>query len=134
MTDANGLNGPGADATPPAGAPPAADNRTVLDNNAGDHGSPPAFPDLAAGPSPENRAFVEAKQWGSLGDALKSHRELEAHVGKALVPPGKDATADDWSKFYAKLGRPEKPEGYELKVARDTLPENFPYDETLSVE
>lgn len=134
MTDADGVNGPGADATPPAGGEaPATDNRTILDNGAG-AGSAPAFTDLVAGLAPENRTLVEAKKWASLDDALKSHRELETHVGKALVPPGKDATAEDWNKFYGKLGRPEKPEGYDLKVARETLPEDFPYDETLSVE
>lgn len=134
MTDTNGVNGPGADASVTTTTDTTAtDNRTTLDNGGAD-GSLPAFPDLVAGLAPENRTFVEAKQWASLDDALKSHRELETHVGKALVPPGKDATAEDWNKFYGKLGRPEKPEGYELKVARETLPQDFPYDETLSVE
>lgn len=134
MTDVNGENGPDVvvPAAPAAGAP-ADDNRTLLDNG-GASGSLPAFTDLVAGLAPENRTLVEAKKWGSLDDAFKSHRELETHVGKALVPPGKDATADEWNTFYGKLGRPEKPEGYELKVARETLPEDFPYDETLSVE
>lgn len=34
----------------------------------------------------------------------------------ALVIPGKDATPEDWSAFYAQIGRPETPEGYELAV------------------
>lgn len=132
MTDADSVNGPGAGASADAGAA-ADDNRTILDNG-GASGSIPAFTDLVAGLAPENRTLVEAKKWASLDDAFKSHRELETHASKALVPPGNEATAEDWNKFYGKLGRPEKPEGYELKVARESLPQDFPYDETLSVE
>jgi hypothetical protein len=133
MTEANGVNGPEANAAAENAGAGADDNRTILDGS-GTDGSIPALGDLVAGLSPENRTLVEAKKWATLDDAFKSHRELETHASKALVPPGKDATAEDWSNFYEKLGRPEKPEGYELKVARKTLPEDFPYDETLSVE
>lgn len=34
----------------------------------------------------------------------------------ALTMPGKDATPEEWSAFYAQVGRPETPEGYELPV------------------
>ena len=34
----------------------------------------------------------------------------------ALKLPGKDASADDWSAFYASIGRPETPDAYELPV------------------
>jgi hypothetical protein len=34
----------------------------------------------------------------------------------ALVKPGKDATPEEWSAFYAQIGRPDTPEGYELPV------------------
>ena len=33
-----------------------------------------------------------------------------------LTMPGKDATPEDWSAFYAQIGRPETPEGYELPL------------------
>jgi hypothetical protein len=82
----------------------------------------------------ENRALVEAKKWATPDDAVKSYRELEAHASKALRMPGEDATADDWNAFYAKLGRPEKPDGYELKLNAETVPTDFPYDEQSAIE
>lgn len=33
-----------------------------------------------------------------------------------LTMPGKDATPEQWSEFYGKLGRPETADGYELPV------------------
>lgn len=82
----------------------------------------------------ENRALVEAKQWGSIDDALKSYRELQTHASKALQLPGENATAEDWDKFYSKLGRPEKAEGYELKLNAEAIPQDFPYDEKSAIE
>lgn len=82
----------------------------------------------------ENRALVEAKQWATPDDAVKSYRELETHASKGLRMPGEDATAEDWNAFYSKLGRPEKPEGYELKLNTETVPTDFPYDEASAVE
>lgn len=76
----------------------------------------------------DNRAFVEKKQWKSLDDALKSQRELEGLLGKSVRLPGDNATAEDWAAFHAKMGRPEKPDGYELKLDPASVPEDFPYD------
>lgn len=85
--------------------------------------------DWTSGLSEDNRKTVEAKGWAGRGpdDVISSYRELEKHLGKALVPPKDDAGPEDWSKFYGKLGRPEKAEAYELKRPAD-IPENLPYD------
>lgn len=82
----------------------------------------------------DNRAFVEKKQWKSIDDALKSQRELETLLGKSIRLPGDNATADDWNAFYQKMGRPEKPDGYEIKLNPETVPENFPYDAKSATE
>lgn len=82
----------------------------------------------------ENRALVEAKQWASPDDALKSYRELQTHASKALTVPGDNATAEDWDRFYSKLGRPETPDKYELKLNTEAVPQDFPYDEKSAIE
>lgn len=82
----------------------------------------------------DNRTLVEAKQWKSADDAIKSYRDLEAHAGKALTVPGADATAEDWNAFYGKLGRPESPDKYELKLNTEAVPQDFPYDEKSAIE
>lgn len=94
-----------------------------------------------AGPLTEdNRALVEAKKWAGedgsvdLNKITESYRNLEAHAGKSLKVPGEGATADDWNAFYQKLGRPESADGYELKLNREAIPENFPYDEQSAIE
>lgn len=123
MTD--GVNGPGdADA--------AADNRTVVDPNA-NGGSNGSGNDWLAGLETDNRSLVEAKGWKGPNDAIKSYREAESRLGQTLSVPGEGATAEDWNKLYDKLGRPATPDKYELKVDRENLPADFPYDETLAV-
>lgn len=82
----------------------------------------------------ENRQFAENKNWKTNDDALTSHRELEALVSKSIRPLGDNPTPDEEAAFYAKLGRPEKPEGYELKLDTKTVPETFPYDENSARE
>lgn len=126
MTD--GVNGPGSGA-----AASETDNRTAIDPNAGS-GSNGAGADWVAGLEADNRTLVEAKKWTSPNDGLKAYRELEAHASKALTVPGEHATADEWNKFYGRLGRPETADKYEIKVDRSTLPADMPYDEAIAVD
>lgn len=53
--------------------------------------------------------------------------ELDKFAGKAVAVPGEGATPEEWDKFYTRLGRPEKKDGYDLKVDK-ALPEDLPYD------
>ena len=127
MTDANGL---AAEANNRADA-------TVIT----DQGSNGAGEIKVAGVlSEQNRALIEAKKWAGEDGAIdlekivSGYANLETHASKALKMPGEDATAEDWNAFYQKMGRPEKPDGYELKLNTELVPENFPYDEQNAIE
>lgn len=121
MSDANGLSDQGNN---------RADATVVADQGSNGDGKT-----WAAGLQvEENRALVEAKQWATPDDAIRSYRELETHASKALRLPGDNATADDWNAFYSKLGRPEKADGYELKLNAESVPQDFPYDEKSAIE
>lgn len=81
-----------------------------------------------------NRQYVETKGWKELDPLVASARhadklasEIADLKSKTLTPPAPEAEAKEWDAFYAKLGRPEKPDGYEFKLP-EGLPENLPYD------
>jgi len=118
-------------------APTTAQPSTVLT----DGGSTGENGIKVAGPlNEDNRALVEAKKWAGedgsvdLNKIADSYRNLESHASKSVPLPGENATQEDWDKFYSKMGRPEKADGYELKLNREALPENFPYDEKSAIE
>ncbi len=129
MTEqANGLATEAAAAT---AAQTTATDSTVIT----DHGSNGDNVNWVAGLREEdNRTLVEAKQWKSADDAIKSYRDLEAHASKAVKVPGEEATAEDWNAFYDKMGRPESPDKYELKLNTEAVPQDFPYDEKSAIE
>jgi hypothetical protein len=87
--------------------------------------------DWTAALDEDTRKTVDAKGWKSPVDAIKSYTELQrdytAKTTNALTLPGENATPEDWNAFYAKVGRPEKAEGYEFKLP-DGLPQDMPYD------
>lgn len=78
-----------------------------------------------------NRKTAETKGWKDADSAIKSYTELEKRLtdvsSKALTPPAPDAPKEQWDAFYGKMGRPEKPDGYELALPKD-LPEDLPYN------
>lgn len=120
-----------ADENGQVAAPTTAPTATVV----ADQGSNSGNADWVAGLQVEdNRTLVEAKQWKSADDAIRSYRELETDVNKALKVPEADAPAEEWNAFYGKLGRPESADKYELKLNTETVPEGFPYDENSAIE
>lgn len=57
-------------------------------------------------------------------DALaKSYTELESELGKRIKVPSKDASAEEWSKYYERIGRPKSPDEYAIDRGKvdDTL-------------
>jgi hypothetical protein len=71
------------------------------------------------GVEPEAAKKLEAKVT-NIKTLTSSFVSLEKLLGGEKVPlPGKDATPEDWGKFWNKLGRPEKADGYELAKPKD---------------
>ncbi len=67
----------------------------------------------------ELHEFAKANGYKSVADALTNTRELQKYLGadkagRGIVVPKDEADAEGWGQVYAKLGRPETPEGYGL--------------------
>ncbi|QYU68574.1 hypothetical protein J4558_00030 [Leptolyngbya sp. 15MV] len=69
---------------------------------------------------------VKAKGWKTPADALKSYASLESTIGRDKVPLPKDDDPAEMDSFFAKLGMPADPAGYELK-----RPEGVTYSEEM---
>lgn len=115
MSEANG----------PAGE---ADNRAEANAAASEGSNGGGNEAWFSGLSEDNRAFAEAKNWASPDDALKSHRELEARLGKSITLPDEKDPPEKWDGIFQKLGAPEKPDGYEFNLDTEKVPEDFPYE------
>ncbi len=64
---------------------------------------------------PEARAHVEAKQYANPAElALANYNltKLQRGADDIISLPAKDAPPEAWNDVYAKLGRPEAPDGY----------------------
>ncbi len=82
----------------------------------------------------DNQKLVQDKGWKDVNAAMKSYRELASKLGeKTLAPPSDEAGQDEWNDFYAKIGRPEKPDGYQFSLP-EGVPENVPYDQNFALE
>jgi len=78
---------------------------------------------------PENLREHDAfKGVEKMSDAWQRYVDLNDKSKDALFIPGENATDDERNGFYSRLGRPEAPDGYELKRPED-LPEYVVYDD-----
>ena len=67
-------------------------------------------------------------KYTSQNEFIKDMLEQRKTSVGAIKLPGAEASEEEWSKVYAKLGRPETPEGYELSK---TLPEGLDFNEDM---
>lgn len=78
----------------------------------------------------EIRGHSSLEHINDIGALAKSYVHAQQMVGADKVAlPGKSATADEWGEVYAKLGRPESPDGYEL--AYNNIPEGAEMDDGM---
>ena len=116
---------------------PVAGSETVVPGN--QHTQTPGW--LAGLPSDlkDNEAF---KPYRTVGDFAKAHletakkvTEYEGKLANSIPKLGENATPEERDKFYTSLGRPDKPEGYELDPEKKNAPEwNKYWEETLFAE
>jgi len=64
------------------------------------------------------KGYAVERQWKEPAAVVESFRNLEKLVGvpkdRLLHLPEREDDAEGWGKVFARLGRPEKPEGYKL--------------------
>lgn len=74
------------------------------------------------GLSDEFKGYIEHKGYKTAEDVLKAHKSLEKFIGipkdEILRMPKAD-DAEGWKEFNAKLGKPEKPEGYKIEAPKE---------------
>lgn len=71
-------------------------------------------------------AYITNKGWDNPVKAIESYRNLEKFAGGSknlLEVPGPDAEQAKLDEFYNRLGRPDAPEKYDLKVPEGGSPE-----------
>lgn len=112
-----------ADGGAPAGAPPPGDGSAAAPNGSGNGGAPDPFAGLDTG----TRDWAGKKGYKSMQDIASAALNAESLIGKSVQLPGADAKPEDWNKFYGRIGRPEKSDGYEFKLP-DGVPKEMPYD------
>lgn len=81
----------------------------------------------------ELKGVAETKGWKEPADALRSYQHLEQafgadRAGRALIMPKDGEDKEGYDRVYKALGRPDTPEGYEIKSLM--LESGAPVDET----
>jgi hypothetical protein len=79
-------------------------------------------PEWAAGLPDDLRSNPSLANHKDLPSFIKSALDAEKLIGKkGIIKPDKNASQEEWNKYYTEIGRPEKAEGYEFK-----RPESWP--------
>jgi|GEM_PF-844149 len=110
------------DATPPSPTPAADEASHNAESSA----------TVAGGPLIDAHGNFVGKAWAgedeklaekftSIGALAKSYRNLEQMLARQdrVAVPAEGASEEEVAAFYAKLGRPESPDGYELPVPEE---------------
>lgn len=96
-------------------------------SNSGDGGASWKDQFLAGDEFAELRDNPSLADVGDVPTLAKRFVDTKAFVGrKGVILPGENATPEELAAFHTALGRPEKPEDYEI-AAPESLPEGFPY-------
>ena len=59
----------------------------------------------------------------ALDKVVRSYLEAETRLNEPIKKPGPDAPQEELSRYYARLGRPESPEGYDFTKAE--MPDGY---------
>lgn len=87
-----------------------------------------------SGLSDENRALALENDWQGPDSILDGYRSLQQKLGTAIYLPGDKADPEEQAAFYQDLAKSWTPEtGYQFKLP-ESLPEDFPYDQTFAEE
>jgi len=68
----------------------------------------------------------------TIGDLSRNYLDLHGKSANAVQIPGKDATDEDRATFYQRLGRPDKPDGYQFEEMK--LPDGLEYSKDTEKE
>ena len=107
--------------TPAQAAGSAAPPTSVLGTSTG--------PEWLGSLAPELKSSPSLGKFKDIGSLAKSYLEQEKAIMAPKLPmPQPTWTEKEYGDLYGKLGRPEKPDGYEFRKP-DGMPEGLSYDE-----
>jgi hypothetical protein len=97
------------------GSPSQPPDGGVTSSNADEAISKGSPPWLDGVQDTELREFIQNKGWNDPAEMAQGYRNLEKLVGGEKVPlPKGDTDNEGWDRVYKALGRPAKPEDYQL--------------------
>jgi hypothetical protein len=79
-------------------------------------------PDWRSALPEDVRDLPEIKKYKDVGELAKGHVNQSKLVGNSVRVPGADAKPEEWDAFYAKTGRPENADKYEIGIPDNIKP------------